>query len=1426
MVSWTTSEPATSLVEYSTDFTFPTTQTQTVTSGAFVTSRSLLIAGLQPNTTYYYRATSIDAAGNRTTSEAPSFTVPGPTLRDTAQSDFLAGSGTGTYASETDDGELILAPLVGTEFSGSTLPRGWIEFVWGSTSGYTAMGGGEMIVDGVRVAMCATDTAGNCLPGEAFASTPSAIFTSPHSMEFVATFTGDAFQHAGLGQTLGSGSEPWAIFSTMSGGALNARTNTGAGSIDTFLGSGLVGAPHLFRIDWKTNSVDYFVDGNLVVSHPLTVAGPMRPIAASDFNEFGGNVTVNWVRLTPYTSNGTFLSRVFDANSRVDWHSIQWNAATPAGASVAISVRTGDTPTPDGTWTAFTPIASGGPLTMNSQFIQYQAVLSSASSQITPRLDDIIISTGHAPVANPDSVIVPENGTHLFQPSGSGSLTANDTDADPGDVLLVVGVTAPAHGTAVLNADGSVAYTPAANYSGSDAFTYTVSDGLLTASAVVSIDVRFGNVPPVAVNDFYSINEDSTLTVPAAIGVLANDTDTEHDALSAMLTALPLHGTLSFGANGGFSYVPVANYAGPDAFRYKANDGADESNEAVVTITVNQVNDPPITAPDNYVAVLNQPLDVPAAFNVALGRYVSGVLANDRDVEVEDTAPMHAQLVAGPAHGHLVFGTDGGFSYTPDADFLGADSFTYQAVDHLNAAGNVSTVTITVALKAVAASVSAGATVTTGNGGVDPNDPLHSSVTSPTSATVTIAQGVIAASQAPTGYTFLNQQVNISVLGPDGNDISADSSAPIKLVFFIDRSLVPAGVDENGFQMFRNGVLIPNCLGATTIPAANLDPCVTDRADGPSLNNNIRLTILTSHASKWNMGLSSDAIGDAPVAMNDGPYLVDYQTPLIVSAPGVLGNDIGRSSISALLVGTPVNGTVNLTPSGAFTFNPDPAACGAASFSYRATDGALQSADAIVSITIDCKPHAGDDAVTVLEDSGVTTITVLANDSDPDPGQTLSVGSVTQPANGVAAVAMSGSVVTYRPNLNFFGADSFTYTVSDNRGGSATGTVSVTVKPVNDAPKFTAGGNVTVLEDAAAQTTANWATGISAGPANESGQALNFIVSNTNNALFSAQPAVAANGTLTFTPAANANGSATVSVQAHDDGGTLDGGVDTSAAQSFTITVTAVNDAPSFVKGADQARFGIVGVQTVANWATAISAGPADEAGQALNFIVSNDNNAMFAVQPAVAADGTLSYTPAANVIGSAIVTVALHDNGGTANGGVDTSAPQTFAISVSKAATTTTLTSSVNPSVYGQAVTFTATVGVVAPGTGQPSGTVTFMDGATTLGSATLDATGRGSFSVSSLSAVAHTVTAVYGGAAAFSASTSSALTQTVAKALVTVTADSKSKVYGTANPALTVTYSGFVNGDTVAVVTTPATVSTTATAASAVGSYPITAS
>jgi HD-GYP domain-containing protein (c-di-GMP phosphodiesterase class II) len=216
--------------------------------------------------------------------------------------------------------------------------------------------------------------------------------------------------------------------------------------------------------------------------------------------------------------------------------------------------------------------------------------------------------------------------------------------------------------------------------------------------------------------------------------------------------------------------------------------------------------------------------------------------------------------------------------------------------------------------------------------------------------------------------------------------------------------------------------------------------------------------------------------------------------------------------------------------------------------------------------------------------------------------------------------------------------------------------------PPNTAPTFTAGADQTVLEDAGVVVVPGWATGISAG---EPGQSVTFSTSVAPAQLFASQPVVAADGTLTFSPAPNANGTATVSVVAHDDGGTANGGTDTSAAQTFTITVVPVNDPPTFSPGGNQTVVSLLGAQTVKGWATAISPGPPDEAAQSVQFTVTVDKPALFVTPPALAADGTLTYQPKALALGTATVTVRAVDDGGTANGGSNTSPAVTFTITI-----------------------------------------------------------------------------------------------------------------------------------------------------------------
>jgi VCBS repeat-containing protein len=596
VVTWQTNEDADSRVDYSTNPGFPPAATFAAVNSNFVTNHSLTLPGLTPYGTYFYRITSVDRAGNASVAMAPSFTLPGPTLRDTATGDFAAGTpGAATYVSETGDGEVILKPTAGAEFSGTTLPAGWGGVIWTPSQGGTfSVADGELTVDGARVGTCDAAAVPDCESG---------IYGPGRSLEFVATFSGDPFQHAGLGVKFDT--FPWAMFSTAGGSSLNARTLSAVGPVETALGTALLNTPHRFRIDWTATSVIYFVDGVQVASHAAVITGPMRPIAASDFTPLGGNVVIDWMRMTPYAASGSFMSRVFDALSPVDWATIGWTSATPAGTTLAIAVRTGNTPAPDATWSVFTPIAAPGTFPAaiaHARYVQYRANMTSTDPATTPVLSDIVITTDHPPVAVNDAATTAVNTPLLFPASGAGSLKVNDTDSDtPAAQLTVIAATTPAHGTVAVSTSGAVTYSPAADYAGPDSFVYTLTDGLLNASATVTITVQSSsNHAPTAADDgssaapAYSVNEDGILSVPGSGRVTANDNDADGDALTTVLNSGPTHGSLTLNADGSFTYTPFANTFGPDSFTYRVRDTSGAlSNLATVYINVAAVNDAP-----------------------------------------------------------------------------------------------------------------------------------------------------------------------------------------------------------------------------------------------------------------------------------------------------------------------------------------------------------------------------------------------------------------------------------------------------------------------------------------------------------------------------------------------------------------------------------------------------------------------------------------------------------------------------------------------------------------------------------------------------------------------------------------------------------------------------------------------------------------
>ena len=359
-------------------------------------------------------------------------------VSDTTSADFQAGSlDANGYVAESGDGELQLAPASGSEFTGSSLPSGWTTSPW-SSGGSASLANGSLSVDGALV-------------------TADPYRAPGHTLNFVATFVAGApFQHLGFGTDLNSA--PWAIFSTgASGDTLYARSNSGAGNpIDTPLSSSWLNAPHHFQIIWTSSSVTYLIDGTQVAEHALAITGAMRPVI-SDGPVGGATLQVDWLRLSPYATPASFASRVFDGGGTTTWTSLGWTADQPSGTSLTLQVRTGTTPTPDSSWSAWQPItASGQALNLVGRYLQYQAQLTTSNPDETPALRDVLLaySRNGTPAPTIDSIAPAAGGT-------AGGTNVTITGQNFGSGATVSFGSSAATNVAVIDATTITATSPA-----------------------------------------------------------------------------------------------------------------------------------------------------------------------------------------------------------------------------------------------------------------------------------------------------------------------------------------------------------------------------------------------------------------------------------------------------------------------------------------------------------------------------------------------------------------------------------------------------------------------------------------------------------------------------------------------------------------------------------------------------------------------------------------------------------------------------------------------------------------------------------------------------------------------------------------------------------------------------------------------------
>jgi VCBS repeat-containing protein len=542
----------------------------------------------------------------------------------------------------------------------------------------------------------------------------------------------------------------------------------------------------------------------------------------------------------------------------------------------------------------------------------------------------------HPPDAVDDSATTAEDTPAVI------NVLANDTDPD-GDPLTVSTVGTPAHGSAVINGNGTVTYTPAANYNGTDQFTYTVSDGYgASDTATVTVTVTPVNDPPVARNDAYTTAEDTPLVVGAP-GVLGNDTDVDGDPLTAKLVSGPSHGTLTFNADGSFTYTPAADFNGTDSFVYRANDGQADSLNATVTLTITPVNDPPVAVDDAYSVNQDGVLDVGATappFGNPVLRYGFDEASSGTAAALDSgQAPTADGTFAGLAT--RTGGTPGGATAGALDLTAGTNANSYVTAGDTDKVDNLTAMTVTLWInlrgtpqdgdRLVSDRPPWSPTPPAGTKGWDWHVSRSINGSLPTANTFSLqfemyaSQGTSSGAQGQIVDGFsANQRWTFLVLS-----VGADGTVKVY------QGNEATAVTQYGSAIFSYRIGGPNTADLR-IGGTAFEP-TTDHTP-PAWFDDVR-------------------IYDHPLSVAD---IESVRLDGLRRLPaGVLLNDrdVDGDTLSGALVAGPAHGTLALQSNGAFRYTPAPGFFGTDSFTYKANDGQADSNVATVTLTVVGRPR-------------------------------------------------------------------------------------------------------------------------------------------------------------------------------------------------------------------------------------------------------------------------------------------------------------------------------------------------------------------------------------------------------------------------------------------------------------------------------------
>ncbi|HHC7101257.1 TPA: tandem-95 repeat protein [Vibrio parahaemolyticus] len=722
------------------------------------------------------------------------------------------------------------------------------------------------------------------------------------------------------------------------------------------------------------------------------------------------------------------------------------------------------------------------------------------------------------------------------------NVLGNDTFEGKDKVVSLDAENGPKNGTVIVNNDGTVTYTPNDNYVGKDTFTYIVTSGGVSESTTVEVNVTPVNDAPVAKDDIATTQEDTAVT----IDVLPNDSDVDGDKLSIESASVPKEqGTVEV-VNGKLVFTPAENFNGDAEITYTVTDGA-LTDQATVKVTVNAVNDTPVV--ESNVADQTLAEDF-TPYTIDLNTVFSDVDNVDGELKFSVSGNSNIQVAI----------VNGIATITPTADWNGSETLTFTATDP---SGESISQTVNFTVAPVADIVADTATVVEdtptiikvlGNDTFEGDDKVVSLDTNngPANGTVSVnPDGSVTYTpndnyHGTDSFTYIvtsggvseSTTVRVDVTPVNDAPVAKDDTAITDEDTPVTIDVLPNDTDVDGDKLSIQSASVIEAQGKVEIvdgklvftPAENFngDAEITYTVTDGSLTDQATVKVTVNAVNDTPVVESN--IADQTLAEDFTPYSIDLNTAFSDVDGELTFSVSGNSNIQVAIV----NGIATITPTADWN--------GSETLTFTATDPSGESVSQPVNFTVTPVADIEADKTTVVEDTP-TIIKVLGNDTFEGKDKVVSLDAENGPKNGTVIVNSDGTV-TYTPNDNYVGEDTFTYVVTSG-GVSESTTVEVNVTPVNDAP--VAKGDIATTQEDTAVT-----IDVLPNDTDVDGDTLSI----QSASVPSDQGTVEiVDGKLVFTPAENFNGDAEI-IYTVTDGQLTD-------EAKVTVTVNPVNDAPT-----------------------------------------------------------------------------------------------------------------------------------------------------------------------------------------------------------------------------------------------------------------------